>query len=106
MNNDNNQVASAIKNLTLGDLFKLFGSSARQKGDSTYLHSKEELLKSKQVLNKDDIMQMLEVSENTAYMVIRSIKAYSDSLGVAGKILVSDYLAWNNRPRVCEDREL
>lgn len=99
MNTEKNEVISAIKNLTLGDLAVLFGSAKQESTDKPTYPSKEELLATKQYLDKDDIMKMLDCCNTKAYSIINSVKAYSDSLEISGRVLVTDYLAWVNRPR-------
>ena len=48
MNTEKNEVISAIKNLTLGDLAVLFGSAKQESTDKPTYPSKEELLATKQ----------------------------------------------------------
>lgn len=97
---DKNEVISAIKNLTLGDLAVLFGSGQKEDSSQSVCVTKEELMSTKQILDKDDIMKLLNISKDKAYKIIRSINAYSNSLDIEGRVLVQDYLAWANRPRV------
>lgn len=97
---DKNEVISAIKNLTLGDLAILFGSGQKEDSSQSVCVTKEELMSTKQILDKDDIMKLLNISKDKAYKIIRSINAYSNSLDIEGQVLVQDYLAWANRPRV------
>lgn len=102
---DKNEVISAIKNLTLGDLAVLFGSGQKEDSSQSVCVTKEELMSTKQYLNKEDIMKMLDICEDKAYKVIRSVRAYSDSLDISGRVLVSDYVAWVNRPRVKKEHK-
>lgn len=97
---EKNEVISAIKNLTLGDLAVLFSSAQKEKPSQYICVTKEELMATNQILDKDDIMKLLNISKDKAYKIIRSINAYSNSLDIEGRVLVQDYLAWANRPRV------
>lgn len=72
---DKNEVISAIKNLTLGDLAILFGSEQKEDSSQSVCVTKEELMSTKQYLNKEDIMKMLDICEDKAYKVIRSVRA-------------------------------
>lgn len=51
---DKNEVISAIKNLTLGDLAVLFGSGQKEDSSQSVCVTKEELMSTKQYLNKED----------------------------------------------------
>lgn len=51
---DKNEVISAIKNLTLGDLAILFGSGQKEDSSQSVCVTKEELMSTKQILDKDD----------------------------------------------------
>lgn len=62
---DKNEVISAIKNLTLGDLAVLFGSGQKEDSSQSVCVTKEELMSTKQILDKDDIMKLL----NIAYFI-------------------------------------
>ena len=73
---DKNEVISAIKNLTLGDLAILFGSGQKEDSSQSVCVTKEELMSTKQILDKDDIMKLLNISKDKAYKIIRSINAY------------------------------
>jgi len=48
----------------------------------------------KEVYNVDDIAEMFDISKDTAYDYIRSIKSVSDTLGLAGKVHKQDYEFW------------
>ena len=87
---DKNEVNSAIKNLTLGDLAILFGSGQKEDSSQSVCVTKEELMSTKQILDKDDIMKLLNISKDKAYKIIRSINAYSNSLDIEGRVLVQD----------------
>lgn len=56
--------------------------------------TREELLKEKQYLSTADIMQIFDCGKNTAYRIIREVKAVSKILPIAGKISVADYELW------------
>ena len=73
---DKKEVISAIKNLTLGDLAVLFGSGQKEDSSQSVCVTKEELMSTKQYLNKEDIMKMLDICEDKAYNEIR-IERYS-----------------------------
>ena len=45
-----------------------------------------------------DIEQMFSCGRNKASQIIREIKAYSNSLPIRGKVLVTDFEVWYNRP--------
>ena len=45
-----------------------------------------------------DIEQMFCCGRNKASQIIREIKAYSNSLPIRGKVLVTDFEVWYNRP--------
>lgn len=59
--------------------------------------TREDLLRDRQFLNKDDIMQMFGCSDTVAYKKIREIRRISDIAGMPGKILIRDYENWLNR---------
>ena len=49
--------------------------------------------------DKFDIMNLLKCGEARALAVIRSVKDYTgDMIGIRGKILVTEYEAWKQRP--------
>lgn len=53
----------------------------------------------KEFYDKVDIMNLLKCGESRALAIIRSVKDYTgDMLGVRGKILVTEYEAWKQRP--------
>ena len=52
----------------------------------------------KAYLDHIDIMNLFGCGKDRAYAIIRSIKSYSDILGLAGKVTKTDYEAWYNRP--------
>lgn len=55
-------------------------------------------MEEKAYLDKDDIKKIFNCGTAKAYSIIRSIKAYSDSLNFQGRVTKGDYLAWLNRP--------
>lgn len=55
-------------------------------------------MEEKAYLDKDDIMKIFACGRDRALAIIRSIKTYSDSLKLKGKVTKNDYLAWLNRP--------
>lgn len=55
-------------------------------------------MEEKVYLDKDDIKKIFGCGTAKAYSIIRSIRAYSDSLNLQGKVTRNDYLAWLNRP--------
>lgn len=58
----------------------------------------------KEFYDKVDIMNLLKCGETKAQSIIRSVKAYTgDMLGVRGKILVTEYEAWKQRPLVSKN---
>lgn len=46
-----------------------------------------------------DLQDMFGCGIHKAESIMRSIKAYSDSMMVRGKVLTTDFEAWYNRPR-------
>lgn len=53
----------------------------------------------KEFYDKADIMNLLKCGESRALAIIRSVKDYTgDMLGVRGKVLVTEYEAWKQRP--------
>nr|DAH66726.1 MAG TPA: excisionase [Bacteriophage sp.] len=46
----------------------------------------------KDYLTADDIVKLLGVCQNRAYIIIRNIKRKTDRLGIQGKIHVQDYI--------------
>lgn len=54
--------------------------------------------------DKYDIMNILKCGETKAMAVIRSVKEYTGNmLGIKGKILVTEYEAWKQRPLVSKN---
>lgn len=49
------------------------------------------------VYDVKDIQQLLKVKQTTAYRILKQAKQYQDNLNIAGRILVSDFIAWQNR---------
>lgn len=46
-----------------------------------------------------DLQDMFGCGLHKAESIMRSIKAYSDSMQMRGRVLVTDFEAWYNRPR-------
>lgn len=49
------------------------------------------------VYDVKDIQIVLKVKQSTAYKILRQAKRYQDNLNISGRILVSDFIAWQNR---------
>jgi len=49
------------------------------------------------VYDVNDIQIVLKVKQSTAYKILRQAKRYQDNLNISGRILVSDFIAWQNR---------
>lgn len=62
--------------------------------------TKEELMSRAQFLDVADIMKLFACGRDSAYKKLREIKSVSDILGVRGKVTITDYEAWYNRPIV------
>ena len=61
------------------------------------IYVKEEFMA--EYYDKIDIMNKLGCGESKAMAIIRSIKDYTgDMLKIRGKVLVTEYEAWKNRP--------
>ena len=48
--------------------------------------------------DKYDIMNMFKCGVDKAMAIIRAIKSVSDIAGIKGKVTITDYSAWYNRP--------
>lgn len=59
---------------------------------------KVELMTNRQYLAVKDIAKIFDCSNGTAQRVMREIKAYSDIAKIKGKVTITDYEAWFNRP--------
>lgn len=59
----------------------------------------------KEFYNIDDLRRMFCCGKSKAQAIMRSIRAYNQSLPFSGRILVEDYNAWKNRPRGKENNE-
>lgn len=60
--------------------------------------TKEEIMSRAQFLNVKDMMILFACGRDTAYKRLREIKSVSDILHVRGKVTLTDYEAWYNRP--------
>ena len=49
-------------------------------------------------ITTDDLQDMFGCGIHKAESIMRSIKSYSDSIKVRGKVLRTDFEAWYNRP--------
>ena len=58
----------------------------------------------KEFYNIDDLRRMFCCGKSKAQAIMRSIRAYSPSLPIRGKVLVEDCESWKNRPRVKKER--
>ena len=58
-----------------------------------------EPIEKKLYITTTDLQDMLGVGIHKAESIMRSIKAYSDSMQMRGKVLMTDFEAWYNRPR-------
>lgn len=52
-----------------------------------------------------DIQSIFQVGKSVAQRILRSAKAYQDKLAVKGKILITDFEAWENS-RTAESEEV
>lgn len=56
-----------------------------------------EILEKKEVLTKQDIMDICGVKDVTAYKIMKAVRSVSDRLGIKGIIHKKDYLDYINR---------
>ena len=61
--------------------------------------TKVEILKEQQFLSVADLQKIFDCGLNSAYKIMREIKAISDSLKIKGKVTVKDYEIWFNGRR-------
>lgn len=62
---------------------------------------KQSIVNTQQYLTLHDIMDIFKCGKDKAYSIIRSIKhCTGDKLGISGKVLVTEYEAWNNAVNV------
>lgn len=60
----------------------------------------EELKKKKAYLDVTDITLLFGCGTSKAYSIMRSIKYYSDMLGMPGKVLITELEAWMNAVQI------
>lgn len=64
--------------------------------EPAYAATYEELFQKRQYLRAADIMRLYDVGRSKASEIIKAIKTVSDIAHIAGRVTVSDYVAWYN----------
>ena len=59
---------------------------------------KVEILTTRQYLSVKDLESIFDCSRGTAERIMRQIKAHSDIARIKGKVTITDYESWFNRP--------
>ncbi|MEG2001839.1 MAG: hypothetical protein RR107_01935 [Clostridia bacterium] len=63
---------------------------------------RNELFSNKQFLDMHDIKEIFKCGNTSAYAIIKSIKAKSDTLELKGKVTLQDYEIWLNQKVVAQ----
>ena len=67
------------------------------KMDLAYASTYEELFQKRQYLKWSDIATLYSVGKTKACEIIQAIKKVSDIAHIAGRVTISDYIAWYNQ---------